>query len=386
VPCGGYKGKVKRKVTLQREGFRPLTKEQIWAGRDNFLKGDMGAFRKYQQIEMHNRTRNREYAEDVSDFDRTYFMEAPDNEDKSYNRCPELFCPLEPHDIPESEISCSYCKLPWFFESGDGSHLSHEAIRLPCGHIFGQECILGWMGQHKIPTCLVCTQRYKAVHEMVDEDWENWLPNGYAEQKVVDFSPNTDIHRLKVSLIHAFHLKLLVVAVLFAPPPVCVFSPSRFRFINRTLLTKVQFTSRTNFFMLTIGAVLFWQSFIHLPTGAPSSSPRERIIQNRFVICSAIGNSIELLIARLNGTSRYSLLAYPFLSWVMLEILRKILPSLGWDFRLNLSLPDSRLQSPFDRAFVALEPEDVDLDEGAIGEEWEDELVDDGLEYEERLR
>ena len=70
----------------------------------------------------------------------------------------------------------------------------------------------------------------------------------------------------------------------------------------------------------------------------------------------------------------------------MLEILRKILPSLGWDFRLNLSLPDSRLQSPFDRAFVALEPEDVDLDEGAIGEEWEDELVDDGLEYEERLR
>tara|TARA_R110002060_G_scaffold64267_1_gene73396 strand:+ start:578 stop:1207 length:630 start_codon:yes stop_codon:yes gene_type:complete len=182
----------------------------------------MGEFRKYQQIEMYNRTRNRQYAEDVSDVDRTYFMEAPNDANKSYNGCPELFHPLEPHDIPESEIACSYCKLPWFFESGDGSHLSHEAIRLPCGHIFGQECILGWVGQHQIPTCLVCTQRYQIIHEIVDEDWENWLPDGYAQQKVVDFSLDSDIHRLKVSLIHTFHLKLLVVAVLFAPPPVCI--------------------------------------------------------------------------------------------------------------------------------------------------------------------
>ena len=131
--------------------------------------------------------------------------------------------------------------------------------------------------------------------------------------------------------------------------------------------------------MLTIGAVLFWHSFIQLPTGAPSFSPRERIIQNRFVICSAIGNSIELLIARLNATSRYSLL-------VMLEILRKILPSLGWDFRLNLGLPETRLPSPFDRAFVALESEDDVFDEEAVEEEeWEDELVDDGWEDKERL-
>ena len=81
---------------------------------------------------------------------------------------------------------------------------------------------MGWVGQHQIPTCLVCTQRYQIIHEIVDEDWENWLPDGYAQQKVVDFSLDSDIHRLKVSLIHTFHLKLLVVAVLFAPPPVCI--------------------------------------------------------------------------------------------------------------------------------------------------------------------
>lgn len=70
----------------------------------------------------------------------------------------------------------------------------------------------------------------------------------------------------------------------------------------------------------------------------------------------------------------------------MLEILRKILPSLGWDFRLNLGLPETRLPSPFDRAFVALESEDDVFDEEAVEEEeWEDELVDDGWEDKERL-
>ncbi|PVH79376.1 hypothetical protein DL98DRAFT_589441 [Cadophora sp. DSE1049] len=363
VPCGGYRGKVKRRVILRPEDFRPLTKEQIWAGRDHYLRDEMGEFRKSQQIEMYNRSRDHEDAENVSNVDRTYFMEASNDEDKSYNRCPELFHPLESDEIPESEIECSYCKVPWIIEDGERPHLSHEAVLLPCGHIFGQECISGWMGHHQIPTCPACSRRYKIIHEITDEDWERWLPDGYAEQKMVDFALDSDIHRLKVSLIHSYHLKLLLVAILFAPPP---------------------FTSWVNLFMLTFGAALFWSSFIHLPTAAPNLSPRERIIQNRFVVCSAMGNTIELSIARFTGAGRYSLLAYPCLSWLALEFLRKVLPQMGWDFALDLFLPDSRLPSPFDRPYVVLGPEGDGIDEEAVEEElWEEELVDEGAEDEE---
>ncbi|KAH7386208.1 hypothetical protein BKA64DRAFT_758668 [Cadophora sp. MPI-SDFR-AT-0126] len=338
VPCGGYRGKVKRKVTLRREDFRPLTKEQIWAGRDNFLRDEMGEFRKAQQVELYNRTRDREDAENASSLNRTYFMERPDDEEaESYNRCLELFQPLEPEDILKSESDCSYCRIPWIVDNEQGPQLSHEAVRLPCGHIFGQECITAWIGNLRMPTCFICTQKYKIIYEITDMDWEKWLPDGYAEQKLIDFALDSDIHRLKVSLVHSYYWKLLPIVFLFAPPP---------------------FISWANLFMLTFGAALFWSFFIHLPTAAPNFSPRERIIQNRFVVCSAIGNTIELLIAKYTGVGKYSLLVYPCISWLALGCLRVWVPNaLGWDFDLELFLQASRLPSPFDRQFTILESE-----------------------------
>jgi hypothetical protein len=58
---------------------------------------------------------------------------------------------LTPVLKPEDPI-CSICHDPY--------HIGHEPCKLPCGHVYGEECIFRWLIGHERTTCPLCRWDY----------------------------------------------------------------------------------------------------------------------------------------------------------------------------------------------------------------------------------
>lgn len=331
VPCEGYTGKVTRTIKLDPEEFKhPKTKEQLWDGRVEY-QTRMLDFRKYQERERYFKLQELEEQQEppVSDLKRTYFMEENVGNDPEWNLCRALFYNLEQDEIPEGKELCGICHRELKTDDEDARcNSGFLIVVLPCDHYFGQDCIGQWLGDPKTPTCPECRHRYNIMYEVSNEGLGIRWPPGFEEQRLVDFSLESDVRWLYLRLVLIYFLKMGFIAVLFAPFPV-----SAYYFIHlKAFLTRIQWASWTNLWMFTFGAVLFYCSFIQLVQLTPVFSPREQIVQNRFAIFSAVGNIIELVVAKVTGVQGFPLWIYGGLSWVLLAVMI-------YNFRPTFRLP-----------------------------------------------
>ncbi|KAG4438950.1 hypothetical protein IFR05_005576 [Cadophora sp. M221] len=308
VPCGGYTGKVTRTVELNPEEFKhPKTGEQLWEGRVTYMDR-MADFRKDQQRHRYDKLREleeqREIEEQldrrVSDLTRLYFMEENTTNDPEWNPCQALFYPIDQDDIPEDKELCGICHRELKTVDEDARCDSGlQTVALPCDHYFGLYCIAQWLADPKTPTCPECRHRYNIMYDLPEEGLGPVWPPGFEEQRFVAFHLESNLRWLYWRLVLIYFAKMSFIAVLFAHFP---------------------WTSWTNIWVFTFGTVLFYCSFIQFVQLDPIFSPRERRVQNRFALFSAVGNTIEILFAKATGVPGPSLWIYGGLSWVLLAL------------------------------------------------------------------
>ncbi|CZT46612.1 uncharacterized protein RSE6_07064 [Rhynchosporium secalis] len=312
VDCDGHTGKVTRTVYFDRTEFTSNTKDQLWAKRDHFIENMIPDLRRHQRLQAFFRLSDRELDAEVPARDRTYLMEVFKPRIRDDNRSPDLFGVA--YKVPEDRDVCGVCqgrltgpsaenddRYPCFSAGSAGG-----VVALPCNHYFGLQCIQAWMSNPNTPNCPSCRHAYKIVRELEASELVV-LPPGYEDQRLVDFIPDSDMKEMHIKLMKIYYAKILLVAPLFAPFP---------------------FMSWTNLFMLTFGANLFYRC-IALVQYQPEFALRERKIQNKFALFSAVGNTMEIILASiLGGSSRafwYSLISRWFLLVIAAYVFKPLL-------------------------------------------------------------
>ncbi|KAI6710830.1 hypothetical protein JHW43_006624 [Diplocarpon mali] len=290
VACGGFKDKVTREVRLHEASFEDeLDRIHLWFRRQQELRGPSWAFRKKLRIDAYLAVREQEEAMEVSRRDRTYFVDEFDRERPDDPRNDDLYRGVTPAEVPREKDTCGICRGSMTAESMDADDgcSSKSACALPCEHYFGVTCLSGWMIREEKNSCPTCRQEYKIMHQLSRAEQDR-VPPGWNEQREFNLAPGLD-RNIRRSLMLHYWLKLLLVGLLLAPFPTG---------FPRSLTGDAQFLSWTNLWMWTCGAAIFHHSGIHLVTSKPFP---ERLIQNKFAFCSALGNTLEVVYATLSG-------------------------------------------------------------------------------------
>ncbi|PBP15809.1 hypothetical protein BUE80_DR013442 [Diplocarpon rosae] len=278
VECGGFSGKVTREVTLHDgTSTDELDNVQLWFRRQQELRGPCWAFRKTLRIDAYLQIREQEEAMEVSPRDRTYFMDEFDKEYPDDPRNDDLYREVTPEEIPQEKDICGICQGSMNAGSSDAEDWcsSRSACALPCDHYFGVACLSGWMIEKEKNSCPTCRQEYKIMHQLSLAE-QSRVPPGWNEQREYNLEPGLERDRSgKLATSMPDHLRMAT-----------------------WLMGKFQFLSWTNVWMWTCGAAIFHYSGIHL---VMSKSFPERLIQNKFALCSALGNTLEIIYANVSG-------------------------------------------------------------------------------------
>lgn len=223
LPCGGYTGKVMRTVRLDPTEFVERQKEELWLSRQDYLLNPLWDFRQAQRELEFDQLREQEIAADVSDRDRSYFMEEFLPDYPHENRCEDFFYQVWPDEVPGEEDLCVICQKNMNTNDDNERCDSSEICVLPCGHYYGVGCIGGWMGIEGKSTCPRCRQKYNFFPQL-DEGQRKEVPRGWNDQELTDLAPDHKKSAIRFVLIFTYFGKLMLVGILFAPFPVRISS------------------------------------------------------------------------------------------------------------------------------------------------------------------
>ncbi|EKD21558.1 hypothetical protein MBM_00671 [Drepanopeziza brunnea f. sp. 'multigermtubi' MB_m1] len=345
--CGTVEGNVMRNVTLLEVDYEECDKYTLWLRRQEFITGPLWDFRQGRREAEYKQVRREEERLGTSDRERTYFvLEGIPGAPIDYNRCGELFRPVWQTEIPEAKEKCAICRGDMCHDYPDQGLRceSYTFCALPCGHFYGIYCISQWVAGGG-SSCPECRQEYKLIRQLQEAEEITRVPTGWNEQQIVDLRlipmPDLDalleeepeeqivereqgesdeeyqqrrqlsaqnaqqerqifqeeqdlvfygpeylrsLQSIHYALVWTLMQKLLLVGIVIAPFP---------------------FLSWTNMWMLTCGPLLFYSSCIHLTMILPRA-PFERRTINRFALCSALGNTLEIIYANVYRGAEYS--------------------------------------------------------------------------------
>ncbi|PMD54282.1 uncharacterized protein K444DRAFT_667870 [Hyaloscypha bicolor E] len=149
-PCDGREGRVQTVILQNADNWNAITEDNIWARRKDLIKrlnswqGErLGE--KFQ--ERYNELREDDISRGVLIQHQLYYL-GPGPFDKNFLR------KLQPQEVPEDKENC-FCGFSVKVHGEEGCEGGGPCL-LPCGHIFGYNCILRWMEGEKSDRCPQC--------------------------------------------------------------------------------------------------------------------------------------------------------------------------------------------------------------------------------------
>jgi len=207
LPCGGLTGEVIRTIAMDPAQFKCITTDDLWLKRDEWLDKREN-FREDQLVELLAAKTDEEHAAGVGVLDRTYLISRTYRDD-------EFLKPVSPKDV-EQGVVC-LCGGELGVRGQDGCNLTFSC-KLPCGHIGGYDCFLGWFETQRKNTCPSCRAKYEILREDLP-----YFPPGYQERRTAEFQPTREqkMQNLKNWFIQTgiYYLMVFIVGLFVSPPP-----------------------------------------------------------------------------------------------------------------------------------------------------------------------
>lgn len=205
--CNDRQGKV-RTLNLQNvDNWNAITKDELWTRRNELIErfrawhGDIlgvkfhGEYSKIREVEL---------SRCIPIQNQLYYL-GPGPFDKNFLRI------IEMDDVPDDKENClcGFSVKVQGEEKGEGG----EPCMLPCGHIFGYNCILRWIEGKKSDICPQCSSFIRIWRV----DVQFGYLKGYLEHFTYDHDSNVWQNNLR-SLLNALLIYGMMMQLLFIAP------------------------------------------------------------------------------------------------------------------------------------------------------------------------
>ena len=185
VSCGGRRLRVKTTTQHNSDRWSATTKDDLWIRRKQLI----GKYSKWQVEvsedkfqEEYIKAREDEIKRNVPVQHQLYFLGSGPF-DENFLRI------IQPSDVPDEKENC-FCGFSVKLQGEDGCD-GGGACMLPCGHIFGYNCVLRWIKDEKSNRCPQCASLIRLFrteaqfgspeefleHLKYDNDMDAWQDN-----------------------------------------------------------------------------------------------------------------------------------------------------------------------------------------------------------------
>jgi len=207
VRCNGHQGKLKTITQHNADRWIATTKDDLWArrkqlvGRYNLWQGEILGD-KFQ--EEYTKIRKDEISRRVPPQHQLYYL-GPGQFNKNF------LTALNPADIPVERENC-FCGFSVKVQGEEGCE-GGGPCTLPCGHIFGYDCVLRWIKDENSNRCPQCSSFMRIFRV----DAQFGYPEEFQEHIKYDNDPNVWQNNLR-SLLNSLLIYMILLQFLFICP------------------------------------------------------------------------------------------------------------------------------------------------------------------------